>query len=108
MFIVKEKLLSKVRIIFKFGRHLVLFRADADHAPHFVTSVSETFAGNIQKYIGASVNNFIVTRLDAKCRIVLYLYVKITVKRQLIAWWWKVCWNTTNCTRWKDNSYFFP
>ena len=50
-------------------------------APHFVTSVSETFAGNIQKYIGVSVNNFIVTRLDAKCRIVLYLYVKITVKR---------------------------
>ena len=82
MFIVKEKLLSKVRIKFKFGRHLVIFHADADLvSASFATSVSEIFAGNIQKYIGASVNNFIVTRLNTKCRIVLYLYVKITVKR---------------------------
>ena len=56
MFIVKEKLLSKVRIIFKFGRHLVLsVQTMIWSALHFVTSVSETFAGNIQKYIGASV-----------------------------------------------------
>ena len=82
MFIVKEKLPSKVRIIFKFGRHLVLFRADADLvSTSFCDVVSEIFAGNIQKYIGASVNNFIVARLDAQCRIVLHLYVKITVKR---------------------------
>ena len=78
MFIVKEKLFSKVRKIFKFGRHLVLFRADADLVS--VSFCDEIFKRNIQKY-NASVSNFIVTRLDAKCRIVLYLYVKITVRR---------------------------
>ena len=41
MFIVKEKLLSKVRIIFKFGRHLVLFRADADLVSASFCDVSE-------------------------------------------------------------------
>ena len=82
MFIVKEKLLSKVRIIFKFGR-ILFFSVQTRiwSAPHIVTSVSETFAGNIQiKIHCASDNNFIATRLDAKCRIVLYLYVKLQSK----------------------------
>ena len=54
-------MLSKVRIIFKFGHQLVLFRAERIwSAPHFVTSVSEICVAKhivfIQHYLAFTMN----------------------------------------------------